>query len=237
MKKILGALTGVVGAMALATTAQAEITPANMQALFAAKGLTLAGSEASPDGAVHVLGVTDASGWAYAFSLVDFDGDNRKDIIIMLSMVPGRTAPLELVNSINEAAASKAFITDGNAAMTFLHLGTGSLQQSTLNLAYDIFQTEWNAYRQQVLQQGQGGGNFLGVSLKVDDPYELDAGMTRAEVTARDAALTAALNQTPRAIADVTRHEVSLAPQFEGDLDALFALARATAEEHKANSH
>lgn len=237
MKKLLGAMMGVASAIGLNAAAKAEITPSHMQQLIGANGLSVVGNQASPDGSIHVIAVADQSGWPYAFSLVDMDGDSRKDIVLMLTFVPNRQPSPQFLNSVNEQAASKAFVTEGNATLTYLHLGVGTLDQVTLNTAFSIFRSEWNSYRQMVLQQTQGGsGNFLGVSLRKADPDAIDAGMTRVEVTARDAALTAALNQSDTHAHDDVRAfiEVSAPAADEVDLGDLFALANQAARRQQA---
>lgn len=232
MKNLLRAVFGIASALSLGAAAQAQITPGHMQSLLISKNLTVVGNDRSPDGSVDAIAVTDASGWPFVFSLVDFDGNSTKDAVLMLTFVPNRTSPPEFINFVNQNAASKAFLPDGHSAFSFVQLGIGTLDQRMLNAAWDIFQAEWISFRQQVLQQSQGG-NYLGVSLADADPEVIDAGLTRTEVTARDAALTAALNQGLGHVGAESVVQVSMPGETLPTIAKLMELATEAAEQQK----
>jgi hypothetical protein len=228
LKNIIGKLMGTAAAtICLAGAAQAEVKPADINQLIASKGLALGGEQVSEGGKLHMFLAIEPSGWPHAISLVDLELDGQKDVVVIMSFIPGAGGvPLQALNQINEKALTKAFTIEGAAGLSFTTIASGGTDGATLSKAFDLFYGEFNGYRQVMIpfaQTGAGNGNALGVSLSDLEDEALvdgiDAGMSRIEVSARDEALTKRLN--------VTGGHTSLGAYDESEHDAALSLAEA----------
>jgi hypothetical protein len=197
MKTTLKAMIGTaMAALSLAGAAQAEVTAADIKQLITAKGLTFSAEQTAEGGKLHMFLAVEPSGWPHAISLVDIEMDGKTDVVAIMSFVPGAGGvPLTTLNQINEQALTKAFTIQGAAGLSMTTVASGGTDGATLSKAFDLFYLEFNGYRQAMMPFAQNRGNSLGVSLPAsEDGGRLDAGMSRVEVSARDAELTRQLN-------------------------------------------
>lgn len=221
LHKIAGALAAA-GAM-LAGTAQAEISEADLRRVLTNKGMQYVQSQQGGNGTSVVL-ARFSDGLPVAFSMIDFNGNGRAEIMLTLIAIPNVAPPnFNAINNFNLSAASKAMIQNGSPTMVLPSVLMGQIDDATISGAIDIFRIEVAGFLGMVRS---GGGNTFGTSVKVEDPYSIDKGMTRVEVSARDAALTAKLNQTGGHLAT----SVSMPSGHEALLESAFALSAAYIE-------
>ncbi|GGY47521.1 hypothetical protein [Parvularcula lutaonensis] len=198
MLKFLKTVLGAGAALSVVAAAEAGVSEAEVRQMMSSKGLQFAGQEKAPDGSVHVLAGVDMAGVPYAFTMLDMELDGEYDVILFMSGVQTTSQPpLSVLNTFNENTMSKAVYTQNQAMLMLPMITMNGADQTNMGGTFDVLRVELAAYANALAAyRPGGGGNFLGVSAKqVDDPYELDAGMTRVEVKMRDAALAKELNR------------------------------------------
>ncbi|MEM1381723.1 MAG: hypothetical protein AAGH41_13965 [Pseudomonadota bacterium] len=189
MKQLLAAGAALMASLAYAA---AEITTAQVDRLIAAKGLTVLDRE--PDTII----VRAPTGDQVAIGLIDELGDGRRSILAFLGIYQNSNRlPPAAFNTWNSLATYKGFLMEGNAGVMQINIAIGTLEDATIAAAWDMFLAETLVFRS-FLYGGpsiQNSASLIGAGASGREIH--DAGLTRTEVTARDAALTAALNKAP----------------------------------------
>lgn len=173
--------------------AAAEITKAQIDRLVAAKNLTVL--ETTDDTVV----VRAPTGDQVAIGLIDELGDGRRSILAFLGIYQNsRNLPPAAFNIWNTMQTYKGFLIADKAGVMQINVAVGGLPDQTVFTAWDMFLAETQQFRSFLYGASnnlQNSASLVGEGMSPRQMY--DAGLSRAEVTARDQALTAHLNKAP----------------------------------------
>ena len=191
MKTFLAACAALVTALGAAS---AEITMAQVDRLIAAKGLAVI--DRQPDTVV----VRAPTGDQIAIGLLDQLGDGRRSILAFLGIYQNSNfLQPAAFNTWNTLGTFKGFLMEDKAGVMQVNVTIGDLPDTAVFGAWDLFLAETINFRA-FLYGGmaiQNSASLVGSGVSAREVH--DAGLSRAEVTARDAALTAGLNRSPAA--------------------------------------
>jgi hypothetical protein len=175
-------------------------------------------AEQQPDANVSVILGVAGTGMPVAVTSIDFNADGPAELLLVMTMLPvNQPLGSAALNNFNSETASKIFYKDGQAGMALPIMAAGPVSDDTVGFGFDLFGAETETFLAAI---GPFTGSAVNVSLGKADPKRLDAGLSRAEISARDNAYTAKLNGG---------HMGSSAAGEGGDHQALFDEAAAAA--------
>lgn len=171
--------------------ARAEITTGQVDRLIEARELAVLSRTED------TIIVRAPTGDQVAIGLIDELGDGRKSILAFLAVYQNSGAlPPAAFNAWNARATYKGFLMEDKAGLLQVNIAIGTLPEETIDAAWELFLAETQNFRRFLY----GGSLMNSAALIGTGPSgraRHDAGMSRAEVTARDEAMTAALNRAP----------------------------------------